>query len=70
MAKSFSVEIGDFVEVLSGKMKGEILDVVDRHSSEILDDGFVLTVRNNNGQTIQIPEVWVKVLATAKEYTK
>ena len=64
MAKSFTVSIGDFVEVPS--MTGT-LDVVAVHSPLNMDDGNILIVRDSKGRESDVCEAWVRVLCPAKK---
>jgi hypothetical protein len=64
MAKSFSVEVGDFVEVPSVM---NACDVISIQSPKNRDDGNILIVRDTKGNEFDVCEAWVKVLATAKK---
>lgn len=63
MAKSFSVQVGDFVELTTG----EVCDVEAVTSTGCLDNGQALTVRTPSGKILNVSEVWVKILCPVKK---
>ena len=63
MAKSFSVQVGDFVEVPSVTASCDVVAIQDVKNP---DDGNILIVRDSKGREFDVCEAWVKVLAMAK----
>lgn len=62
MAKSFTVEVGAFVEIPS--VSG-VCDVMSVQSPKNMDDGNILIVKDSHGREYDVCEAWVRVLAMA-----